>query len=347
MAKKIGLLLGSLNGAGAEKTVLTLAVELSKQGYRVDLVTLKAHSDYTVPQGVTHVVLQAQGFSDAQLKLRQWTETNNYDLFITSKAEFYDCICALKIVCSVHITPTAWIRAAKIQLLKRFLKRQELQKKFQGKTLVALSQGIKNDLISLGCHAHDITVIANSFDVDGIRKLAEDDVKKPRENYAIYVASFIKRKRHRDLLKAFKLLLDTNLDLVFLGKGPEEQRLKKIALKLGLQDRVFFYGWHENPYSLLKHAKISYLASEAEGLPRVLVESLIIGTPVVSTDCPSGPSEVMTGQLAHFLAPVGDYKKIASLTRNALKSYPISEFSADRFRVENIAKTYVDTFLKD
>ena len=85
---------------------------------------------------------------------------------------------------------------------------------------------------------------------------------------------------------------------------------------LGIEDRVLWLGYHHNPYPFIRHAKAMVLASDAEGLPRVLIEALLLHTPVVSVDCPSGPREILTQELADFLVAPDDEAGLArALTR--------------------------------
>lgn len=89
------------------------------------------------------------------------------------------------------------------------------------------------------------------------------------------------------------------------------------------------------------------MASESEGLPTVLIESLILGTPVVSTDCPTGPSEILTGEFAEFLSPVGDVAALARNIRKALESYPpINDSFLARFRNDYAIERYLEHFEK-
>ncbi len=87
----------------------------------------------------------------------------------------------------------------------------------------------------------------------------------------------------------------------------------------------------DNPYPYIKGAKALVLASNAEGLPTVLIEALILGTPVVSTNCQTGPQEILTGELAEFLSPVGDIDALTSNIRKVIENPP-------KIREEHIAK---------
>ncbi|WP_430460507.1 glycosyltransferase [Thalassolituus sp. LLYu03] len=341
---RIGALLGSLNGAGAEKTILTLCTEFARLGHQVDLVTLTAHADYPLPDNLRQIVLSTSNKKKARPELTRVTQEGNYDFFVTSKPEFYDAIQAKKKVCSVHITPTAWITDPKWRFLKRASKVLRLRRRFRNKQLIALSQGIKDDLVNnLGCRPANISVIPNPYQIDEIRSQAALDGPLPEGEYIVYVASLNKRKRQQDLIRAFQMMNAQNLKLVLIGKGNDEQRLRSLCDQLGLQDRVQFWGWDANPYRLIRNAQLSMLASEAEGLPRVLVESLIIGTPVVSTDCPSGPKEVLTGELRPYLIKVGDIKGMSAAMTKALTQYPdLSTFDGNRYAVESVARQYLE-----
>ena len=339
--KKIGLLLGSLSGAGAEKTILTLAKGLARRGVVVDLYVLGLRkADYVVPAEVNVILLKGGNSFLKKIHLLVSTYSKKYSLFVTSRAEYYSFIHANKKICSVHITPTAWLSISDkkyIQKLKR------LKAKFVGKELIALSQGIKDDLVNnLGCQSGAVTVINNPYRFEEIEEKASVQKDLPDFEYIIYVASFIPRKRHIDLLKAFSMIENKSIKLLLLGKGELFDDIANVANRLGIGDRVVFWGWDANPYRLIKHAKLSLLCSEAEGLPRALVESLIIGTPVVSTDCPSGPNEVLVGEFSGYLVPVGDVERLAEGIDAALVYYPsINNLDLSRFTVDSVVEKYM------
>jgi glycosyltransferase involved in cell wall biosynthesis len=343
MNNNVGFLLGSLSGAGAEKTIMTLATGMAEEGFHVDLYLLKDIADYSPPENINIIVLNGKKHSQ-QKQLFEKTKDNMYQLFVTSRAELYDFISTDNKYCSVHITPTAWIDNPSWQKWKTWRKTRKLAKKFANKKLIALSQGIKDDLVfNLKCDSELITIINNPFDLSKIRSAAEIDGDVPTEDYIIYVASFIKRKRHADLLFAFSQLEDQSINLLLLGKGELESEIKDLANKLGVLDRIIFWGWDENPYRLIKSAKVSILASEAEGLPRVVVESLALSTPVVSTDCPSGPREVLVDELKPFLVSVGDIGGMSNAITRAIKDYPvIREKITERFDAKKIVAKYIE-----
>ena len=319
--KNIGFLLGSLAGAGAEKTIITLAKHMVKLGHQVHLFVLSTQADYQPPENVTlHLIDGDSQQSALECLLQKADAVGSLDLFVTSRPDYYDERLAKRVFCSVHITPTAWLKKRPwFSRWKTWLQIRKLSHKYRHKKLIALSEGIKHDLVmNLGCRSNDIQVINNPFELDEIRKKAEAPGLLPSQPYIIYVAAMIARKRHADLLQAFAQLEDKAVNLVLVGKGEEEANLKTLSEKLKIADRVIFWGWDANPYRLIKNAKISVLVSEAEGLPRVLIESIALGVPVVSTDCPSGPNEVLVGENAKFLVKIGDVNGLVGALNHLL-----------------------------
>lgn len=142
--------------------------------------------------------------------------------------------------------------------------------------------------------------------------MAAEPADLPVGEYLINVGTFEHRKRHDRLLRAYRASgVQTPLLLLGKGKPEEEARVRGLIDELGLTSRVMLPGYQTNPYPYIKHAKALILTSDGEGLPRVLIESLFLGTPIVSVDCPSGPKEILSGELAAFLVPLQDEAALA------------------------------------
>lgn len=340
----IVLLLGSLKGAGAEKTLLTLAETFASLGHRVLLLTLSDYSDYRITDNIERRTLSGINKRQQQSSLGQITANFDTYLFITSKPDYYQHGNARLKLCSVHITPTAWLIDRTQRPFKHFFQRLKLKQRYRNKQLIALSEGIRHDLVvNLGCKPEQVDVIPNPYNIDEIRQMGSEQQQLPEGEYIIYVASFITRKRHTDLLRAFARIENKQIKLLLVGKGEKEATLRQLAEKLNIADRIIFQGWESNPYRLIRNARLSILASEAEGLPRVVVESLLLGTPVVSTDCPSGPNEILTGEFAQYLVPVGDVIAMAAAMQSALVHYPnIIGLELDRFSAHAVAEHYIE-----
>ncbi len=123
---------------------------------------------------------------------------------------------------------------------------------------------------------------------------------------------FKHQKDFATLLRAFARLTEQrDARLLLLGDGPDRDALEALAAELGLTDRVDFPGFQSNPAAWMAAADLFVLSSRYEGAPNVLVEALACGTPVVATDCPSGPRDILDGGRHGPLVPVGDATAMA------------------------------------
>ncbi|MGE0449178.1 MAG: glycosyltransferase [Vicinamibacterales bacterium] len=147
------------------------------------------------------------------------------------------------------------------------------------------------------------------------------------------------QKDHETLLRAFALVRRTRpCRLLVLGEGSERDRLERIARDLGVETHVRLAGFAINPFPYMRRARLFALSSRWEGFGNVLVEAMACGLPVVSTDCPSGPAEILQDGAWGLLVPVGDPGALASAILQSMDEPPQSErlraraaeFSADR-----------------
>jgi len=105
---------------------------------------------------------------------------------------------------------------------------------------------------------------------------------------------------------------------VLLGEGTLQRRIEELIGELGLREHVALLGWVPNPYAYMNKADAFVLASEHEGLPNVLIQAMAFGTPIVATDCRSGPFEILAGGKFGTLVPVNDEEAIAKGVLHAL-----------------------------
>lgn len=159
------------------------------------------------------------------------------------------------------------------------------------------------------------------------------------------VGSFKPVKNHALLLRAFAALPRPGARLMLLGQGVGEADLRTLAGELGIVDRVIFAGFHRDPSPFYATADLLALSSDYEGLPTVLIEALSFGLPVASTDCPSGPAEILENGKYGRLAPVGDAEALARAMDEALAS-PVDRAALTRraadFAPEIAARKYLD-----
>ena len=214
--------------------------------------------------------------------------------------------------------------------------------------MIAVSKGVMQDILDFGVKPKSIVSIYNPFNFEEIRKKSlEFNSEIPHENYIINVARFAKHKRHDILIRAYaKSNIDHKLVLMGTTDKPADEenlvKIKNLINKLGIENQVIFTGFVSNPYPWLKKADLFVLSSDIEGLANVLVESLILNTMVVSTNCPFGPSEVLTGKLSDFLSPVTDVNALSRNISRALNDpVQITEKHISKFNAKTIAKQYL------
>ena len=191
---------------------------------------------------------------------------------------------------------------------------------------VAVSSGVLADMSRLAwMDAGSGRVIHNPVPLrptPAADALAEADALwgEPRGARILSVGSFKADKNHALLLQAFSRLSSPRGRLMFVGRGEGETDLRALARVLGLEGRVLFPGFRHDPTPFYLSADLFALSSDREGLPTVLIEALGCGLPVVSTDCPSGPAEILDNGRWGRLVPVGDVDALARAMREALSA---------------------------
>lgn len=218
--------------------------------------------------------------------------------------------------------------------------------------IVTVAQPIAEDLARIGRIPMDrFRVIANPSLSPDIEALADAPVDQPwfKDDSGIPVILAAGRlKTQKDfatLLRAFALVRrDRSARLVILGEGPERTNLLQLARDLDIATDVDLPGFRDNPYPLMRAASLVVLSSRYEGSPNVLVEAMGLGTPVVATDCPSGPHELLQGGRLGPLVPVGDSGALAQAMIATLDSPPPSDRlrqAVRHFNVEHSSREYL------
>ncbi|APZ43812.1 glycosyltransferase [Acidihalobacter ferrooxydans] len=330
------LIVTNLAGGGAERAMLNLAALLTERGHHIDLILLENIVEHSVPNGIAlHVVTPVgrtgHGWLGKRLTAlrlaRLWRGINRrrtLDLSI-STLPYCDEVVRLarlpRVRYRVANTLSAEIdRLARLTPTKAQRRRTRYRNLYDRQRLIAVSSGVAADLRERLDIDANIAVVYNPFDFERIRGLsAEPEPDLPARPYVIHVGRFSPQKRHDLLLDAWKLV---GLDMPLILLCEPDGGLERMIAERGLTERVTVAGFHANPFPWIARAELLVLCSDHEGMPNVLVEALACGTRVVSTDCPSGPREVLTGDLARWLVPMSDPLALAATMRDALQAPP-------------------------
>jgi glycosyltransferase involved in cell wall biosynthesis len=235
---------------------------------------------------------------------------------------------------------------------KRQLRRLRWLAKFRriygDRDMITVSEALRHEVADVvKVKPRSLRTIYNPFDFEALRARGGEPAPVPTVPYIVCAARYAGRKRQDLLLEAFARARVPHKLVLLGGVYTESDRRWKASIhalirRLKLADRVIALDFQNNPYPWIKNADLFAMASDNEGLPSVLIEALILGTPVVSTDCPTGPREILDGDLACFLSPVGEAEPLARNIERALAAYPpISDARLARFEAGRVIDTYL------
>jgi glycosyltransferase involved in cell wall biosynthesis len=372
--KNICLVVNTLGeGGGIERMVLSLAQSLSKLNHRVHVIVLNKQESafplnnfnfnlHYIEQPKSPIKLICSIKQSALLKQKIVHIGIRFDLFIANST--YDAsVCKqAKLPNLFHIIHNSLgnqhnqdINTIKFKeqvrrpfksfykiLVRRFLYKFFIINLYNKENLIAVSQGVKKDLLKFGIQPKTIQIIYNPFDFSYIKKQSEA-YKTDESNYIIHVGNFTLVKRYDILINAYKQS-GIKQKLLLLGdhKRGAGKYAKQLVNTLNLKNQVIFKGFISNPFPYIKDAQALLLSSDQEGFGMVLVEALILNTPVISTNCISGPSEILIDELQPFLSPTGNAKKLGeNIKRMVDNPVKITDKYISRFNDNKIAKQYL------
>ena len=202
-------------------------------------------------------------------------------------------------------------------------------------SIIAVSNGVANDLsLSAGIPRRRVTTIYDPVVTPDLLDKARTPLEHPwftpdRPPVVLGVGRLHDQKDFPTLLRAFARLHEMRqARLMILGEGKKAERLRELtalAVRLGVADDVALPGFVDNPFAYMARASVFVLSSAWEGFGMVLVEALACGCPVVSTDCPSGPAEILDGGAYGPLVAVGDDAALAQAILSVLETPPDPE----------------------
>ena len=353
----VGVFLPSLRGGGAERVMLNLAIGFLDRGLTVDLVLVNAEGPYLseVPPGIRLVDLRSRRTLSALLPLSRYLRQDppsallsamdhtNAVAFMARKLAGVDT----RSVGTIHTTISESVSRA--NNLRHRLSPLWIRALYPlGDHLVAVSSGVAADFLrTAGRRSPSVSVIPNPVITRNVRVKAGQAIEHPwfaRDDVPVLlsVGRLARPKGLNCLLEAFRLVrAERAARLIILGDGPERGPLERLADALGVSADLDMPGFLENPYKFMANADVFVLSSEWEGLPTALIEALALGTRVVATDCPSGPSEIL-GTDSPWLVPVGDPHALASAINRRLDSQEPPASHLSPYTVEEAVERYLE-----
>lgn len=349
---KFAFIITNLAGGGAERAVLNLAEGLAARDHEIHLVLLERLIEYAVPPTVSlHVLARLSkgtiGKRLAAIRLRRLLRVlgspRPFDAVISS-LPFANEVSTLahprRLWCRIDNTLSVEITQLRARNPSKAARREARYRRlYRGCPLIAVSDGVAEDLrVSFGLHGARIKRIYNPFDLDAIRARSRETTALPEGPYVIHIGRFNAQKRHDVLLDAWSRV-ETSHRLVLLTHP--DPALASMITARGLAERVHVVGFQPNPYAWIAGADLLVLCSDHEGLPSVIIEALALGTPVVSTDCPSGPREILAGKLPECLVPIGDAGALARAIERALSNPPdVARVDLSPFARDTVLSAY-------
>lgn len=360
---KITIILPDLRGGGAERLHVNLANYWVERGYSVEFVLMQKQGELLplFSPRINVTGLRVDRIRGVILPLRNHLKQSRPDITITAMWPL------------TSASAIAWLLSGKqgrlflsdhnqlsISCIKE-LKVSPLYLKLLMRAtypfasgVVAVSQGVKEDLRQLGGLSDDqVKVIYNPAAIGVSPHREISDVSEQLwgadyKNHILSVGSLIKQKDHATLIRAFaQLPSELEAKLTILGNGPLRGELDDLIVELGLQERVSMPGFVTDPYPWFRSADLFVLSSRWEGFGNVIVEALECGVPVVSMDCPSGPSEILENGRYGKLSPVGDITALAAVITQSLGETHDRDLlmkRASEFSVKRISDQYLSFF---
>lgn len=353
--QRIAILIDTLNGGGAEKVCLTLFEAMLNRGIDAHLIVMKRKFEYDLPDSKNvhfifdNVKLRLYSYfvqKRAAKKLAQLVDkTGRFDA-IFSNLDFSHAVLAKSGLQNcfyvVHNSIEKTLETHRRLGPMKYWRKKRAINHLNGKRLIAVSYGIKQEILSNDTlNVKSVDVIYNPIDLDSlVKKAKQNDSDVPTRPYVVFMGRIAKQKRVDVLIQAFQFV-KSDVDLVVLTSNLK--KLSKLVLKHNHNNKnIIGLNFKQNPYPMVANAQALVLSSDFEGLGMVLIEALACGTPAVSTDCPHGPNEILTGDLEQFLAPVGNPSELARKIDLALGYQVQRPAILDKVKLENVVERYLE-----
>ncbi|WP_420468266.1 glycosyltransferase [Panacagrimonas sp.] len=352
---RVGVMISFSGDGGVERMVTQLCAEFVHH-VDVDLLALKIEGGHAqrIPTAVNLMRLDARHAWTSVGEVARYLRQVQPDALLVAKDRAGRAALAARrragVPVPVFIRLGTNLSAAlsRKDAFSRWLRTRPMRKRYpEADGVIAVSEGVRQDTIAVtGMPADRVQVIRNPVITAQLAEQAAQSAPHPwlADKTLPVIVGMGRLTRQKDfltLLRAFAALQDAVPSrLILLGDAPNpeyRQRLQRCAAELGVSQRLLLPGFQTNPYAWLARADLFVLSSAWEGSPNALTEALALGIPCVSTDCPSGPAEILDGGRYGALVTVGDHAGMARAMADTLADplptdllrQAVSEYRAD------------------
>ncbi len=357
---RVAFFIGSFGGGGIERITARLAHSFVKLGVDIDLILNREETTHLwrMPTETRIINLKAPNLYMSLPGLVRYIKQERPNALLAADHYLNEIALLSKRIAGV---PLQLVVAEHNQLSKTARNATKLKGKLAplfarflypwADGIVAVSEGVAQDLArTASLPLESIQTIYNPVINDEMLTSAKEPLEHPWFNLSdipviLGVGKLEAQKDFPNLIRAFAKVRQVRpARLVILGWGPDRPELEALIQELGLQEDVDLPGYTQNPYSYMARSAVFALSSAWEGLPTVLIEAMALGTPVVSTDCESGPSEILAEGKYGYLTPVEDSEALANSILQVLAGNPkpVDSYWLDQFGLETATSKYIN-----
>ena len=359
MKNELIIFIPSIEDGGVEKNLFIVATYLSKKIKNIKIITCNNDFKNRFDKSIKFIGTKNKFWNNCDKKLKyivclsilfkNLLFKKNKTLVFAFQANIYTIIISkvfnTKVITRSNTSPTGWSKnIIKLFFYKYFLKLAD--------DVVVNSKSFKKEFLKK--FGIKVKYIYNPFDKNFINKKIlnskKDNFFKKETLNLISIGRLTDQKDHLTLLESLRFVdLKLKPRLMIIGKGNNLSKLREYTNIHNLKKIVKFTGYLKNPYGNILNSKIVILTSRFEGLPNILIEAQFLKKYIISTDCPTGPKEILLNGLAGDLTKVGDSKKLSNLInnyhnnkKNISKKIKIGSKSLSRFDYKKNCKLYLN-----
>ncbi|MFW6025645.1 MAG: glycosyltransferase [Candidatus Woesearchaeota archaeon] len=324
--RKILCVAPHLDGGGSQRVLINIVNYLGNENLDLLVINKEGKLLKQINDDIKIISTKASRARNAILEIKNILDKNNYGIIFTMKGYLGIIVLISKMLSKnkpriiyrevVHVT-TILKKKGRLKFINKLLYKIMYKKVYK---IIAPSLEIKKDLIeNFNIVPNKIKVINNPVDTKKINKSIKEQIdhhwfQLQREiPVLVGMGRLTEQKGFKFLIEAIELLKMRNIKvrLAILGEGEKEKELKLRVKKKKLNDRIQFLGFKENPFIYIANADLFILSSLFEGFPNALLEAMACETPVISTSCPSGPSEIINNNKNGILVPYKNSERLA------------------------------------